>query len=423
MARWEYNKHGQLVWIDDTHYYIRAHTNPSITQSHFRGRTDAGAVDDAPTWAATEDTNWTQAADTPFRVRFALQETAGAASGTGTYIIQYNRNAAGWNDITTTSSVVKAVDGGSSVDGANIGTSRLSGTGSFGANASEYDETGTLTIANAIPASGWAEEECAVQIVGTDVANNDTIQLRLIAGTATAISVYSQVPSITASVVESRTGVLNKTLPAITSSAASTLALKASVVKTIPTFPLTSASKVFLVGTISKSIGTTSLTSSATIGDPSVNGSLNATIPAITSASSGQLTLGAAVNAAIANVGSSAAGVIKISGSANSQLSAVTASGAAKIDLKAQMASTMVNLSLGSTNKIALTAITSTSLGAFSLSSEGNTFSPILATLSKTIPDFVLTLSAAVYARNLRTIHDKRRPRRNPLIRPGRSGW
>lgn len=174
------------------------HAVTNLVQDHFRGRTDAGAANDVPTWAATEDTNWTQAADTNFRVRFVVQENGGADGSSTTFKIQYNKNAAGWNDVTGASSIVRAADAGSSADEASITTSRLTGSGSFVNGV--YDESGATSTSVTVTANNWTELEFGVVIVSSDVIDGDTIQLRVASVSGDSIAAYNQTPSITASV-------------------------------------------------------------------------------------------------------------------------------------------------------------------------------------------------------------------------------
>src|SRR3989304_2026560 len=84
-------------------------------------------------WHAAEDANPAQgiiAVDTTFLLRFTVQETGGTAAGNVDQQFQYNLNAAGWNNITTTSAVVKAVVSVAFTNGQDA-TKRLSGTGTF----------------------------------------------------------------------------------------------------------------------------------------------------------------------------------------------------------------------------------------------------------------------------------------------------
>ena len=79
------------------------HVTANVVQQSFRGRNDDGS-ETAATWIAATNTNWTQAADETFRVRFVVQETAGGAAS-GSYVVQRNINGGGWVTVTTAGAV------------------------------------------------------------------------------------------------------------------------------------------------------------------------------------------------------------------------------------------------------------------------------------------------------------------------------
>jgi hypothetical protein len=164
----------------------------NLEQLSFRGRNDNGSETTA-TWKATENTNWSQSVDTNFRVRFVCQVLE-AAGGSSTMQLQYNRNAIGWNDVTTTSSVVKAVTSGNVTNGTAT-TDQIGGTGTF--NAGSISTDGLADVVS-LSASAHTEWEFVLQIVAGDVVDQDTIQLRgIYSGDSTPV--YTQTPSITVS--------------------------------------------------------------------------------------------------------------------------------------------------------------------------------------------------------------------------------
>lgn len=149
----------------------------NLRQTHFRFGVEELA-ESTHGWHAAEDANVSLPVDTTFLLRFTEQETGGTAAGNTDAQFQYNLNGAGWNDITTSSAVVKAVSTGVFANAANC-TKRLSGTGTFESSGQGCTHDGLSGGAqNDIAASGNSETECALQIVGADVNNNDTIQLR-----------------------------------------------------------------------------------------------------------------------------------------------------------------------------------------------------------------------------------------------------
>ena len=168
------------------------------TQATFRGRNDDGNETTA-TWKATQGTDWSQAVNTNFRVRFEIQETAGCAGNNKSWQVQYNRNSAGWVNVTATSSVVRSFASPNLADAANLTDQLTAGTGTF-QGATGFDEVNGIAGGNSmdLAASGHAEAEFCVQIVSADVVQNDTIQMRA-TDNGSAFAVYTDIPVITVS--------------------------------------------------------------------------------------------------------------------------------------------------------------------------------------------------------------------------------
>lgn len=165
-------------------------------QSDFRGRNDNGGEIGA-TWIAAANTDWTQASNAPFRVRFVIQETGGAsASGQG-FQLQYNRNSAGWVDVTASSSVVKSFGSTNIVDGQD--TTQQVGGGTFVTPNAGVDEVDGAVGSATFAGSDETELELCIKIITADIVNNDTIQLRIVEADLTALGTYSNTPSITVS--------------------------------------------------------------------------------------------------------------------------------------------------------------------------------------------------------------------------------
>src|SRR3990167_3756771 len=168
-------------------------------QVSFRGRNDNGHQATA-TWKALQNTNWTQAVDENFRVRFEMQETAGCAAANVTNIqLQYNLNAAGWVSVTATSSVVQSVASPNVADAAATTDQLSAGTGTFEGDAC-FDEVNGVcgSAATDVAASGHVEPEFCVQILSGDVVDTDLIELRITRG-GTAFAAYDATPSVTVS--------------------------------------------------------------------------------------------------------------------------------------------------------------------------------------------------------------------------------
>ncbi len=124
-----------------------------------------------------------------FRV---LIDEAGMSAGTlTTPNFEYNKNSAGWNVITTSSSVVKAVSTSNIVDGNNT-TQRL-GSGTFITTNAWQSDDGSLPSLTFV-ASEECEAICSIQLVKGDVADGDTVELRL-----SGLTSYGEACSITVS--------------------------------------------------------------------------------------------------------------------------------------------------------------------------------------------------------------------------------
>lgn len=169
---------------------------PVWEQQGFRGRNDDGDLDTA-TYIAAENVNWTQDVDTNFRVRLEVEESAGASPAVdpGAQRLQYNLNGAGWNDVTTTSSVVRVADSPNADTGAD-NVNRLTTAITTFLGGVFNDTTGAAGTGN-FHSSVHDELEFCVQIRSADVNDADTIQLRLADPETGAYAVYNNTPSIT----------------------------------------------------------------------------------------------------------------------------------------------------------------------------------------------------------------------------------
>lgn len=179
-----------------------------LNQSAFRGRNDDGNETTA-TWIAAENTNWTQAVDTTFRVRFEIEETAAGNSKVtrseeaGARVLHYNLNAAGWNEVPPDGSgtVVAFVASANFTGPVQCTDQMTTSAKAFLANADmALVELGGLgSGGSATPTSQSVQAEYTLQIVGTGVANGDTLQLRMNDGINVSLDTYTNTPSITVS--------------------------------------------------------------------------------------------------------------------------------------------------------------------------------------------------------------------------------
>lgn len=148
-----------------------------LRQTHFRFGIEE-LLEATHGWHAAEDVNASLLEGTTFLLRFTEQESGATAAANTDAQFQYNRNGLGWNNITTTSAVARAVASVAFANG-DACTKRLSGTGTFEASGAGCTEDGSSGgAANDIAASGNSETECAIQIIATDVVPGDTIQFR-----------------------------------------------------------------------------------------------------------------------------------------------------------------------------------------------------------------------------------------------------
>ena len=166
----------------------------TLTQSHFRFGKDDGTESSHTFWQL-EDVNHSQeiTADWTFLLRFCEQVTTAISNVDAQF--QYNKNAAGWVDITTSSVIVKAVAVNAFTNG-QVCTKRLSGTGTFETSAAGCTEDGSSGgTTNDIVLNGNSETEAGLQVVFAQVVNGDTIQFRLTSPDATMA--YAVTPTLT----------------------------------------------------------------------------------------------------------------------------------------------------------------------------------------------------------------------------------
>ena len=165
---------------------VYVHNSPVLNQQSFRARNDDGS-ESAATWIAAVNTNWTQAVDANFRIRFLVQETNGGSSNNASPQLQYNLNSGGWNNVTASSTVVRSSASTQFADDDN--TTQQVGSGTFITPNSGMDEDNGLAGENSdidFAGNDEVEVEYCVQIRSADVADADTIQLRVIDGATAA---------------------------------------------------------------------------------------------------------------------------------------------------------------------------------------------------------------------------------------------
>jgi hypothetical protein len=170
----------------------------AVTQSHYRFGVDELA-ESTHGWYAAEDANpsaGTITNDFTFLLRFCCQ-CDGTLLSNADFEFQVRRNGGAYQNITTTSTIVKAVAAACFANAENT-TQRLSGTGTFEASSQGCTEDGISGGAQFdIVANGNGETECSLQIVGGDVSHGDVLDFRLTRDGGTLLDTYAVTPSLT----------------------------------------------------------------------------------------------------------------------------------------------------------------------------------------------------------------------------------
>ena len=134
-------------------------------------------------WHAAQNANPAQGVingATTFLLRFGVQEAGATAAANTDFQFQVAKNGGAFQNITTSSTIVKAVAATALTDAGNC-TQRLTGlTGTFESSGAGQTEDGLSGGANNdIAASGNSETECGLQVVLADVVNGDVLTFRL----------------------------------------------------------------------------------------------------------------------------------------------------------------------------------------------------------------------------------------------------
>ena len=187
-SRW-INTRGVLEWDGDKYVEIEsdgywydgplalATTPPTMEVTDwafYNDGTEAGSV-----IIGTKNTNPTLDVDTIYLARFGLEETSGNNSKNTQPQLQYNHEGGGWNNVNATSSVVQSIATANIADGDDT-TQRMTAFTYDSANEG-FDEVdgiaggGTTDLNN----TGF-ESLFAIQILSGDVADTDTIVLKIV---------------------------------------------------------------------------------------------------------------------------------------------------------------------------------------------------------------------------------------------------
>jgi hypothetical protein len=179
----------------------------AVSQSHYRFGNDDGGTEATHGWHAAEDT--VPAVGTiklqVFLLRFTSQ-CDGTAQSNVDCQYQVRKNGGAYQNITTSSTIVRAVAATALTNGGNC-TKRLSGTGTFETTGAGQTEDGISGgNANDIVANGNSECECGLQVQAADVVNGDLLEFRLTRDGGTLYDTYSVTPSFTVSDTATLTG-------------------------------------------------------------------------------------------------------------------------------------------------------------------------------------------------------------------------
>lgn len=169
------------------------HVNPNFVQSNYRIRSgDTVGLNVDSDWAANINVGATIEVDTTFRIRIEIDEDAGATTPTAPGgQIECRLNGGTYQNVTTTSSIMKAVGSGQFTHD-DATTDVLSGSGrTF--DTGRGSDTGTITTEPTL-SNEHTEYEYCVTIVSGDVSDTDTIDVR-VAG----LNSYTNTVSITVS--------------------------------------------------------------------------------------------------------------------------------------------------------------------------------------------------------------------------------
>lgn len=176
-------------------YSVSGGTNSfEITQASFRARVDDSAADGSPVWIANLNTDWTQAVDETFRIRFLVTESGGGKiAGTFGGRLQFNLAGGGFTNVTASSAIQAA--NGAVTDGRATGQVLGAGTNVAG----EYDEADGNVADISLAGNDESEVEYNLTIDSAQVTDAQTFTLRVIGlgNDSTVLNAYTNTPTVT----------------------------------------------------------------------------------------------------------------------------------------------------------------------------------------------------------------------------------
>ena len=169
-------------------------------QSAFRFRVDTTAAQGgSPVWGAAQNVNYSPPLDTPFRLRFQIENTGSTGGGATTYNILVSRNGGAYAAVPTTASgnPVFCIDatGGASADKSAISTAILTGASGTFVNGqySLAGATSTITLG----ATTYSEVEFGLQFNSAVAVPADTYAFRVYFSGSSAFQTYTVTPTVT----------------------------------------------------------------------------------------------------------------------------------------------------------------------------------------------------------------------------------
>lgn len=366
----------------------------ALAQSHYRFGIASG-TESTHGWHAAENTAPTAGAlglDTPFLVRFNVQASGGVAHSNIDLQLTCNRNGGAFQNVTTTSTIVRAVTTSVFAEAANTTKRLAGGTGTFESSSNGCSVDGLSGgNNNDIVANGCCETEFSVQIRSADVANGDVIQFRLTSPDA-AIT-YTVTPSYTVVVVaginadlavtldavtlaaETDAAVsasLARTLEATTLSSASTVATAASLARTLDAVTLAAETDAAIAASLARTLDSVTLASAGTVADAGANAALSVTLADVTATSEADVAVTAALARTLDAIALASSATAAVGASLSRTLDSVTLSADADVATRASAAITLASVQSSAQAIVATQAALSRTLESVSLHADIN---------------------------------------------------
>ena len=148
---------------------------PNVVQQLFRIRDDDGSETGA-TWLEDLNDDHTLSADNAFRIRFEIEETAGASEGAFYHEVYYSRNSGAWTLVEASDTYIRPELSSEFADGDDC-TQQL-GSGTFFTNNNSMVEDGQ-TENLGLAASTHTEQEYCMKFQWSAVSDEDTFDFRV----------------------------------------------------------------------------------------------------------------------------------------------------------------------------------------------------------------------------------------------------